>query len=200
MSTVLQTPPVPAATPPYPVHRFSVAEYHRLVDVGLLDEDARVELLEGWIVPKMPRSPLHDATINVVLRVLLAHLAAGWEIRVQSAAVTDDSEPEPDVAVVKGPASRYRDHHPSKGEILLIIEVADSSLARDRHKAAIYASMGVPAYWIVNLQDGSVEVRTQPEPDRRRYDRTAVRHRGESIEVHSDGQLLANVEVDELFA
>lgn len=200
MSTSLAPPPPAPETPPYPVHRFSVAEYHRLVETGLLDEDARVELLEGWIVPKMPRSPLHDATINVVLRVLLAHLAADWEVRVQSAAVTDDSEPELDVAVVKGPASRYRDHHPSSGEILLIVEVADSSLTRDRRKASIYASIDVPNYWIIDLQERSVEVRTQPESHRRRYGSTTVHRTGETIDVHSGNQLLATLLVDDLFA
>jgi Uma2 family endonuclease len=182
------------------VHRFSVAEYHRLVEVGLLDEDARVELLEGWIVPKMSRSPLHDAVIHILLELLRNQLAAEFTVRVQAALLTDDSEPEPDLALVIGPTGRYRDHHPSTGEILLVIEVADASLARDRRKAAIYASIGVPAYWIVNLQDRCVEVRTQPEPDRRRYCVTTVHRPGELIEARSGDQMLAAIQVDDLFA
>lgn len=164
MSTSLAPPPPAPETPPYPVHRFSVAEYHRLVETGLLDEDARVELLEGWIVPKMPHSPVHGGTIQIVQKRLQAQLPSAWETRIQLPILTDDSEPEPDVAVVRGPVSRYLDHHPSVGEVALVVEVADSSIAKDRRKAALYASIGVPTYWIVNLQDRSVEVRSQPEP------------------------------------
>lgn len=175
MSTVLQSGPAPAATPPYPVHRFSVEEYHRLVEVGLWDEDARVELLEGWIVPKMPQTALRSGTIQIVQERLMERLPTGWEIRIQLPVITDDSEPEPDIAVVFGPESRHLSHHPSTGEVALIVEVADSSIAKDRRKAALYASIEVPSYWIVNLQDQSVEVRTQPEPERRRHGRASFR-------------------------
>lgn len=200
MVTIFADPPPALDTPPYPVHRFSIAEYHRLVEVGLLDEDARVELLEGWIVPKKSRSPLHDAVIHVLLELLRNQLAAEFAVRVQGALLTNDSEPEPDLAVVIGPSGRYRDHHPSTGEVLLVVEVADASLARDRRKAAIYASIGIPAYWIVNLRDGSVEVRTQPEAERRRHAATAVHRAGEAVEVRNNEQLLATLRVDDLFA
>lgn len=200
MSTLLADPPTELETPPYPVHRFSVAEYHRLVETGLLDEDARVELLEGWIVPKMPHSTRHGGTIQIVQRRLLEQLPVGWELRIQLPVITEDSEPEPDVAVVLSSESQYLDHHPSAGEVTLVVEVADSSIFKDRRKAALYASIGVPAYWIVNLQDRSVEVRTQPETDRRRYAATAVQHAGDTIELRNDGQLLATLRVDDLFA
>ncbi len=163
MSTSLAPPPPALETPPYPVHRFSVAEYHRLVETGLLDGRTP---RGGLDCPQIPRSPLHDAN----------------------------------VAVVEGPASRYRDHHPSSGEILLIVEVADSSLTRDRRKASIYASIDVPNYWIIDLQERSVEVRTQPESHRRRYGSTTVHRTGETIDVHSGNQLLATLLVDDLFA
>jgi Uma2 family endonuclease len=200
MSTLLADPPTELETPPYPVHRFSVAEYHRLVETGLLDEDARVELLEGWIVPKMPHSPLHGGTIQIVQNCLQAQLPTGWETRVQLPVVTDDSEPEPDVAVVLSSNSRYLNHHPSTGEVALVVEVADSSIAKDRRKAALYASIGISAYWIVNLQDRCVEVRTQPEAERRRYAAAAVHHAGDTIELRNEGQLLAALRVDDLFA
>src|SRR5690348_361948 len=105
MSSAL-IPATSSEAPPFPVHRFSVEDYHRLCEVGLLDEDARVELIEGWIVPKVPHSPLHDAVVQATHELLACVLLPpAWSIRVQSAIVTTESEPEPDVAVVKGPAS-----------------------------------------------------------------------------------------------
>src|SRR5882762_3647803 len=88
--------------PPLPVRRFTVAVYHRMIDVGLLTEDEPVELLEGWIVPKMPRNPPHDGTIQRINKRLGRCLPPGWDLRVQSAVTTADSEPEPDLAVVRG--------------------------------------------------------------------------------------------------
>lgn len=197
MSSVL-IPAVPSSeSPPFPVHRFSVEDYHRLCEVGLLDEDAPVELLEGWIAPKMPHSPLHDATVHA-LQKLLMQLLLGWEVRVQSAVVTADSEPEPDIAVVIGPGSRYRDHHPSTGEILLIVEVADSSLLKDRRKSAVYSSIEVPAYWIVNLQDRSIEVRQEPDPAGRAYRTVRTFRDGETIDIADAGNVLATIAVTDV--
>src|SRR4051812_6405445 len=90
------------AVPPMPVRRFSVAEYHRLIDLGILTEDNPVELLQGWIVPKMTRKPPHDGTIDLANGALLTCVIVGWFVRIQQAIATADSEPEPDLAVVRG--------------------------------------------------------------------------------------------------
>jgi Putative restriction endonuclease len=148
--------------PPYPVRKFTVDEYHRLIQVGVLTEDDPVELLEGWIVPKMPRNTPHDVCIDKSQDALRAHLPAGWRLRVQSAITTADSEPEPDFAIVLGPAERYLPHHPLTADIATLIEVADSSLARDREKKRIYGSAGIATYWIINLVDAQVEVYSEP--------------------------------------
>lgn len=200
MTAVLTPAEISVEAPPFPVHRFSVAEYHRLVETGLLEEDARVELLEGWIVPKLTHSPLHDATVHIVQKLLSKLLPAAWEVRVQSAVVTPNSEPEPDVAVVMGPISRYRDHHPTAGEIVLIVEVADSSLAKDRRKAALYASIKVPVYWIVNLQDHCIEVRQQPDELSRSYASARTFRVGESVPLEIGGQVVANVAVSDILS
>ena len=142
---------------------FTVAEYHRLLDAGVLPETERVELLEGWIVKSTTRKPPHDARLDQAHEVVRERLPPGWRVRVQSAITLDDSEPEPDLAVVVGPASRYLERHPGPADIALIIEVADSSLALDREvKARVYARAGIPTYWIVNLVDARVEVYTRP--------------------------------------
>jgi Uma2 family endonuclease len=147
--------------PPYPVRRFTVAEYDQIARAGILTEDDNVELLEGWIVPKMTKYPPHDSTIDLVAYVLSQILPRGWFARVQNAVVTPDSEPEPDVAVVRGKPGDYRDRHPTGSDIGLIVEVADSTVRRDRRKANIYARAGVPHYWIVNLDEGQIEVYSQ---------------------------------------
>lgn len=94
-----------------PVRRFSVDEYHRMIQAGILTEDDAVELLEGWIVPKMPRNPPHDGTIQIADEVLRPRLPAGWQLRIQSALTMPDSEPEPDLVVVRGDARTYLNRH-----------------------------------------------------------------------------------------
>lgn len=147
--------------PPYPVHRFTVAEYEKIARAGILTEDDNVELLEGWIVPKMTKYPPHDGTIDLVVYLLNQALPRGWFPRVQNVVVTSDSEPEPDVTVVRGKPGDYYDHHPTGADIGLVIEVADSTVRRDRRKANIYARAGVPSYWIINLDEGQIEIYTQ---------------------------------------
>src|SRR5688572_23607500 len=130
--TAFQTPVV--AMPPFAVRKFSVDEYHQMIAAGVFDEDEAIELLEGWITPKMARNPPHEATIHHVPEVLRPLLPPAYGTRIQSAITTSDSEPEPDVAVVVGPAMRYVKHHPGPADITLLIEVADSSLSHDRQE------------------------------------------------------------------
>lgn len=145
------------------LRRFSVAEYHRLIETGVLAEGEPIELLEGLLVRKVVRKPLPDAAVSLVEGALSELLPSGWFCRVQSAVTTADSEPEPDVAVARGPRRRYLDAHPSGRDVALVVEVADSSLERDRvDKARIYAHAGIAQYWLVNLVDEVVEVRGQP--------------------------------------
>ena len=157
----------PLLPPPFPVHRFTVDEYHQMIQKGILQEDTPVELLDGWIVPKMPRNPPHDATINKVQGVLLSILPSGWQLRIQSAITTDSSEPEPDFVIVPGPPERYMSNHPKPQDIAVVIEVSDSSLAHDREKKGkIYARARIPIYWIINLVESQVEVYSRPSgPD-----------------------------------
>ncbi|HZY89283.1 MAG TPA: Uma2 family endonuclease [Gemmataceae bacterium] len=153
-------PPIP----PVPIRRFTVDEYHRMIDAGILREGDRHELLNGWIVPKMTRNPPHDLALGLVEDALLQRMPAGWFRRGQSAVtVSSDSEPEPDVAVVRGDRRDYGSRHPGPQDMGLAVEVSDSTLAQDRTvKLQIYARARVPVYWIVNLPDTRVEVYTDP--------------------------------------
>lgn len=171
--------------PTFPVRRFSVAEYQRMADAGILTADDRVELLAGLITPKMIHNPPHDLAVGLAEEALRSRLSGDWKIRTQSAIATSDSRPEPDVAVVRGPLRRYAQRQPESADIGLVVEVADSSLSRDRAKCEIYARAGLGEYWIVNLVDGQVEIYTAPTgTDPLAYSRQAIFRPGES--VHSE--------------
>src|SRR5262245_29750446 len=145
------------------LRRFSVAEYHQMIQSAILTDEDKVELLEGYVVLKMPRNPPHDGTIDLLKDVLPPLVPAGWLLRVQQAVTLTASEPEPDFAFVQGNKRSFLARHPTPSDIGLVIEVADSSLDRDRNeKGAIYARDGIPTYWIVNLVDRRIEVRTVP--------------------------------------
>jgi len=137
--------------PPLPLRRFSVAEYQQMTDAGVLTEDDSVELLEGWIVQKMPKNPIHDATIDLLMHLFARLLLVGWFPRCQNVFLTADSAPEPDVVIVRGHPRDYLDRHPRASDVAVVVEVAETSLERDRRKRRIYARAGVPVYWIVDV-------------------------------------------------
>lgn len=203
MATATPTPPSwdPAEMPPEPVHRFTPAEYRELTRLGILTEDDDQELLEGWIIPKMSKNPPHEVAIGLANRLFLRLLPDGWDVRIQSAIATADSEPEPDLAVVRGTARDYRERHPGPADIALVIEVADSSLPRDRGlKARVYARAGLPVYWIVNLIDRTVEIHTEPAADAPRpaYGRVATVGPDGTIPLVLDGLEVARIAARDL--
>src|SRR5438067_2547299 len=102
MSSTTLPPLSPEQPQRSPRQQMTVTEFHRLIHDGVLGENDRVELLEGWMVPKMTHNPLHDGVIQIVSKRLERHLPSQWSMRIQSAITTADSEPEPDVAVVRG--------------------------------------------------------------------------------------------------
>jgi Uma2 family endonuclease len=142
--------------------RWRRAEYERLVDLGVFVGE-RLELLDGLLVVQEPQRSPHAATTTHIGQVLASAFGAGWHARLHSPlALDDDSEPEPDVAVVAGAPLDDVDAHPSTAA--LIVEVAESSLRLDRRmKSGLYARAGLPEYWIVNLVDRLLEVHRQPE-------------------------------------
>jgi hypothetical protein len=152
------SPPIP----PSSAHQFTVDEYHRMIQTGILTEINRVELLEGYVVDKMPHNPPHDGSIQLAQETLALRIPAGWCIRIQSAVTLSDSEPEPDLTVARGTSRTYLTRHPGPTDVGMLVEIADSSLSRDRDKARIYARAGIAIYWIINLFDHQVEVYTSP--------------------------------------
>jgi Uma2 family endonuclease len=144
------------------IRRISRKEYRQMVEAGIFEEDEPVELLDGLLVTKMSRGEPHDRALVWLNRVFTRALDDSLEVRPQCAfAASDWSEPEPDLAIVRTQPELW--DHPS--DALLVIEISDSSLRRDRMwKQTIYAKAGIPEYWVVNVQDGSVEVYTEPTP------------------------------------
>lgn len=160
MSTVLELEP----------RRIRVDEYHRMIEVGILSEEDKVELIEGVIVSVSPQSPKHAFAIQRLAAILYRVLDEGRYAILQQLPLTlgDRNEPEPDLAVVPAKDAGSPSKHPSKAG--LVVEVAGDSLAKDRRvKASIFARFNVPEYWIVNLQDETIEVFRDPDPPKERY-------------------------------
>ncbi len=156
--------------------RLTRAEYGRMVRLGFFG-DEHLELLRGMVVAMAPIGPPHRTVVDILNEMLVIALQGRALVSVQNPfAAADESEPEPDLAVV--PPGKYREDHPHHA--FLLIEVADSSLEADRDvKGPLYAASNVPEYWIVNLVDQVVEVYTDPVSERYRTVRTAGR--GETL-------------------
>jgi Uma2 family endonuclease len=138
------------------------SEYDRLIELGLFG-DERIELIRGVLVKKAPRRAPHASTVQKLTEILIKKPKDWFVVRVQLPLVlSEDTEPEPDVAVVA--RGDYDAEHPSTA--LLIIEVSDATLKTDRAKAAVYASAGIAEYWIINLVARTVEVYTAPDGER----------------------------------
>jgi Uma2 family endonuclease len=202
MSTTIPDPLLPAcAIPPLPVRRFTVDEYHHMIESGVLHDDEPLELLEGWLVPKMTRKPPHDVAVVLASDALRTRIPQGYHLRIQCAETTSDSEPEPDIVVVRGVARDYTSRHPGPNETALVIEVADSSLTRDRSvKARVYARAGIAVYWIVNLVDSQIEVYTAPTGpcDEPRYQSRRDFHPRESAPLLIDGNEIGSIPAQDL--
>ena len=151
-------------TPGIRTWRWSRVEYDRLIERGIFLPDDRLELLAGELVVREPQGTPHAAGIQLVEEALRRAFGPGWAVRVQlPVALDDESEPEPDVSVVPGGPRDYLAAHPSRP--VLVVEVAETSLALDRtHKGSLYARAGLADYWILNLVDGVLEVYRQPAP------------------------------------
>jgi len=147
--------------------QFTAQEFERLFEVGILADDERVELIEGEIVQMSPINVAHSSCV-LRLNALLAGLLRGVALIGVQGPIRLDSRtvPQPDVAVLKPQADYYRKAHPGPNDILLLIEVADTSLSFDRNmKSLLYARFGIQDYWIVDLSGRMVEVHREPRGD-----------------------------------
>jgi Uma2 family endonuclease len=187
----------PDIPPSWEMWKWSVEEYHKLIETGILGPEDRVELIRGWLVLKMTVNPPHAYAVTYLNRWFIRNLdEEDWVVRTQNPLSTDDSEPEPDLLVAPGPLSLYKARHPCPADAMLVVEVADSTLRYDRTtKLELYAQARVPEYWIVNLIDGIVEVYSQPRKGtyRKRTDYTAA----DSVPVILGKKTLGRIPVKE---
>lgn len=162
--------------------RLSVTEYHRMVEVGVLAEGERVELLAGFLVQKAPQTVEHARPVTRLTWLLTRGLSEAWRVQVQQPLTFgNDSEPEPDLAVITEAAERG-DTHPDWAR--LVVEVAVSSGAIDRGlKAELYARADIPEYWVVDPAAQRVEVLTRPDARAARYQDARTVGPGEQLEV-----------------
>jgi Uma2 family endonuclease len=147
--------------------RFTRAEYYRMAEVGILGEDDRVELIRGEIVEMSPIGRRHSAFVANLTQLLVTRLATRAVVWVQNpVALTDDTEPQPDLAVLRHRSVPYKEREAWAEDALLLIEVAEISLAYDHStKLRLYAEAGIPEYWVVDCTAEAVEVYRSPAAD-----------------------------------
>ena len=179
---VSKAPAAPAVEARYPQKRkFTVAEYYRMGDVGILGPDERVELIEGEIIVMAPIGSRHANRVDRFNDVFGQYARDRFFVRVQNPIHLDDgSEPQPDVSLLRRREEGYEDAHPTPEDVLLVIEVADSSLEYDRQtKAHIYGRAGIPETWVKNIPEDCIERFTEPGSDG--YAQHSVHRRGETL-------------------
>jgi Uma2 family endonuclease len=179
-------PATPLAAPE--VYRLTVDEYERLAEANVLDDD-RVELIDGYLVEKMPKKPLQVWVVDVFGKVLEANSPRWWCRREAPVRIPNFDEPEPDLSVIRGRRDDFLNRHPGPKDIALLVEVSDTTLARDRgEKWSAYARGRIPVYWIINLVDRQVEVYSNPRAGK--YRSSQVYRPGQEVPV-----VIAGVEV-----
>ncbi len=149
---------------PLATRRFTVEEYHRMAEAGVFHEDDRVELIDGQVVEMTPIGPRHARCVDDLTRLLTAVTGEAAIVRVQNPVVVGrHAEPYPDVSLLRPRPDRYGQEHPQPPDVLLIIEVADTTLRYDREtKVPLYAQAGISEVWLVNLPADSIEVYREP--------------------------------------
>ncbi len=149
----------------------TVDAYYKMAQIGLLDAGKRYELIHGVVLKMHPKSPQHGYSVKCLSDRLRDSLGETATVFSQSPArLADDSEPQPDILVLKPPTETYRERHPHPEDILLIIEVANTTLQTDPTlKLRLYAGAGIPEYWLLNLQKNQLELYRRPDPDEARY-------------------------------
>lgn len=154
-----------------PRYRLTIDEYHRMGGAGVLQPDARVELIQGDLIEMAPIGSQHAGAVLYLLNRFILQLAQSAIVGSQNPIVLgSDSEPQPDVLVLRPREDFYRSSHPTREDALLLVEVAETTMQYDRDvKIPLYARHGVPEVWLVDLNAAVVEVYRDPNPDSASY-------------------------------
>lgn len=187
---------------PYQPVRLSVERYHELTQAGAFTEHDAVELLDGVVVEKMAKNPPHRLVTRKCNLLLSQVCPVGLHVQNQEPITLQNSEPEPDVAVIRGRLEDYSTRHPLYHEVALVVEVADTTLVTDRYKAELYALAGIPTFWLINLADRQIEVMSKPQVSEGlgKYADCKIFHPGDSFEWNIDGVRVSTIPVADLLA
>ncbi len=203
MSTLASMPAMPTqpAGPiriPSRLYRMSLEQYESLIASGFFSKQDDVHLINGYVVNRMAESPLHGAVCDALSLAVGAILLAGWYPRSEKGLKipTQTSIPRPDLAVVRGTPRAYLKRYPEAADAALVAEVSLSSLDEDRAMADIYAAGGIPVYWIVDVDDGQVEVYSDPGPSG--YRSHEVLAPGHVLSVVIDGVVIGEIPVADI--
>ena len=179
-----------------PIHKITVEVYEKMIDSGVFDEDDRVELLDGVIVEMSPKKTKHANINDEFAEFLITTFVGQAVVRNQNPIVLDDySEPEPDVVMARPPRRNYADAHPTAEDILLVVEISDATVAKDRRKAFSYARAGIAQYLLFNLNTNEVEDYREPSADGYRFRR--IYTTADSFTLHAFPE--TTIEVGALF-
>jgi Uma2 family endonuclease len=189
--TRLDPPPLPTK------YRLTVEQYYKMAEVGILKEDQRTELIEGEIIEMSAIGTKHAICVSNLSEILTLRTIQIAHVRQQNPVhLSDRSEPQPDIALVKRPSSLYVDCHPKAADIFLLIEVSDSTLKYDREiKIPLYAKAGIPEVWIANIEEQVFEVYKSPNQDH--YEQVKLYGKGELIPMSMFADIA--IAVDEIF-
>ena len=185
------------------LYRMPLDVYDRVAELGLLTSSDKVELLDGLLVKIMTRGNRHIAVTRLIWRALDGVVPAGWLVAKEDPVALPggpsgfDSEPEPDVSVLRGGIRDYLDRKPGPRDAVLVVEVAETSLRGDRAKLVRYARAGVPTAWLVNLIDGTVEVHSEPSAAGI-YQEMTIHHGAGEVPVVIDGLEVGRLAVADL--
>ena len=163
---------------------FTVSEYHAMVPAGVLCENDRVELIRGEIIPMSPVGSRHATCVDRLAELFILRVRPQATVRIQNPIrLGNHSEPQPDLALLV-PKAIYEARHPRPDEVLLLVEVAVTSVEFDRQvKVPLYAEEGIQEYWIVNLEEDGLEIYRQPGP--KGYAETQTLHRGDEVQIQA---------------
>ncbi len=199
MAVLTKNLPDTRRIPTFPVMQFTLERYHEWIKLGALGPSDKLELIDGWLVPKMPQNTAHATSLAMLQKALMKRLTDDWDLRTESPiTLSGDNEPEPDIAVVLAPLDDYIESHPTKKDIGLLVEIADTSLRHDQiTKLRLYAANHIPVFWIVNLVDRRVEVYSLPRAGRSPTYRSRTDYQpGESIPIVLGSKQIGTIPVD----
>ncbi len=192
MGDAVERQPMSTAT------KLTTDEYDRMVAAGILPETNRLELIDGRIVEKDVKNPTHSAVVELGRAAIAELLPAGWIIRSEQPVriPNRDSEPEPDISVVRGRIKDYLKRHPGPDDVALVVEVTRLTAAKDRALARVYGAGGIPVYWIINLEARKLEVYSGPV--RGRYPAPKILGLKDPVELVIAGRVAGRIAVAEL--